>query len=101
MSEEYPPLTPELSDFINGHERVLYVAFGTRFFTTIKNNSKLLQSFIEAINKKIIDGVIWALVETSKDDFYSTLDLTDGTQVQTSPILNNENPHIRIIKFAP
>ncbi|CAB4494011.1 unnamed protein product [Rhizophagus irregularis] len=27
LSEEYPPLTPELSDFINGHRRVLYVAF--------------------------------------------------------------------------
>ncbi|CAB4480053.1 unnamed protein product [Rhizophagus irregularis] len=24
LSEEYPPLTPELSDFINGHKRVLY-----------------------------------------------------------------------------
>ena len=100
MSEEYPPLAPELSDFMNGHERVLYVAFGTRYFTTIEKNSKLLQSFVEVINKKIIDGVIWSLVETSKDDFYSTLSLTDGTQVQTSPILNNENPHIRIVKFA-
>ncbi|CAB5367637.1 unnamed protein product [Rhizophagus irregularis] len=28
LSEEYPPLTPELSDFINGHERILYVSFG-------------------------------------------------------------------------
>src|SRR6266542_3614091 len=85
---------------MNGHERVLYVAFVTRYFTTIEKNSKLLQSFVEVINKKIIDGVIWSLVETSKDDFYSTLSLTDGTQVQTSPILNNENPHIRIVKFA-
>ncbi|CAB4479531.1 unnamed protein product [Rhizophagus irregularis] len=27
LSEEYPSLTPELSDFINGHQRVLYIAF--------------------------------------------------------------------------
>ncbi|EXX62896.1 hypothetical protein RirG_157490 [Rhizophagus irregularis DAOM 197198w] len=101
LSEEYPPLSPELSYFINGHERVLYVAFGTRFFTTTDNNSKLLQSFIEAINKKIVDGVVWALVETSKDNFHPTLKLSDGTQVQTSPILNNEHPHIHITKFAP
>jgi UDP:flavonoid glycosyltransferase YjiC (YdhE family) len=101
LSEVYPSLTPELSEFINGHERVLYVAFGTRFFTTTDNNSKLLQSFIEAINKKIIDGVVWALVETSKDNFYPTLKLSDGTQVQTSSILNNEHPHIHIAEFAP
>ncbi|GBB87969.1 hypothetical protein RclHR1_14480002 [Rhizophagus clarus] len=101
LSEKYPSLTPELSDFINKHESVLYVAFGTRFFTTTDNNSKLLQSFIEAINKKIVDGVIWSLVETSKDDFYPTLNLSDGTQVQTSSILNNEHPHIHIAKFVP
>ncbi|CAB4391040.1 unnamed protein product [Rhizophagus irregularis] len=78
LSEEYPPLTPELSDFINGHERVLYVSFGTLYSTTTDNNSKLLQLFIEAINKKIIDGVVWALVETPKDYFYPTLELSDG-----------------------
>ncbi|CAB4420544.1 unnamed protein product [Rhizophagus irregularis] len=101
LSEEYPPLSPELSDFINGHERVLYVTFGTRFITTTDNNSKLLQSFIEAINKKIVDGVVWALVKTPKDNFHSTLNLSDGTQVQTSPILNNKHPHIHITEFAP
>src|SRR3954447_17559501 len=101
MSEEYPPLTPELSGFINVHKRVLYVAFGTKAFSTVENNNKLLQSFIEVINKNIIDGVIWALSQTSKDDFSPTLNLSDGTQVQTSSILNNEHPHIRTVEFAP
>ncbi|EXX79672.1 uncharacterized protein OCT59_004868 [Rhizophagus irregularis] len=101
LSEEYPPLTPELSDFINGHRRVLYVAFGTRFYTTIENNNKILQSLYEAINNKMVDGVVWALSETSKDDFSPTLNFIDGTQVQTLPILNNEHPHIHITKFAP
>jgi hypothetical protein len=86
---------------MNAHKRVLYVAFGTHFFTTTENNNKILQSFVEAINKKIIDGVVWALVETSKDDFNPTLNLTDGTQVQTLSILNNGHPHIHITKFAP
>ncbi|RIA90055.1 Glycosyltransferase Family 1 protein [Glomus cerebriforme] len=101
MSEEYPPLSPELSDFINAHKRVLYVAFGTRFFTSVENNSKLLQSFVEVINKNIIDGVVWALVQTLKDDFNPTLNLSDGSQIQTSSILSNEHPHIHIASFAP
>ncbi|PKY47284.1 UDP-Glycosyltransferase/glycogen phosphorylase [Rhizophagus irregularis] len=101
MSEEYPSLTPELDDFLNGHKRVLYVSFGTRFFTTIENNNKLLKAFIEAIDKKIIDGVIWTLVLTSKDDFSPTLNLIDGTEIQTSSILDNKHPHIHISKFGP
>ncbi|RGB31023.1 Glycosyltransferase Family 1 protein [Rhizophagus diaphanus] len=101
LSEEYPPLTPELLDFINGHKRVLYVAFGTRFYATIENNNKILQSLVEAINNKIVDGVIWALSETSKDDFSPSLNFADGTQVQTLPTLNNIHPHIHITKFVP
>ncbi|CAG8718487.1 11053_t:CDS:2, partial [Rhizophagus irregularis] len=101
LSEEYPPLTPELSDFIDGHKRVLYVAFGTRFCATIENNNQILQSLVEVINNKIVDGVVWALSETSKDDFSPSLNFTDGTQVQTLSILNNIHPHIHVTKFAP
>ncbi|EXX63029.1 uncharacterized protein OCT59_003750 [Rhizophagus irregularis] len=101
ISKDYPPLTPELSNFMNVHERVLYIAFGGRFFTTTENNNKILQSIIEIINKNMIDGVIWALVMTSKNDFSPTLNLSNGLQVQTSSILNNEHPHIHITNFAP
>jgi hypothetical protein len=83
------------------HERVLYIAFGGRFFTTTENNNKILQSLVEAINKKMIDGVVWPLCETSKDNFYPTLNLTDGTQIQTLPILNNKHPHFHTMEFAP
>ncbi|CAG8632388.1 141_t:CDS:2 [Rhizophagus irregularis] len=101
ISKDYPPLTPELSNFINGHDRVLYIAFGGRFFTTTENNNKILQSIIEIVNKNMIDGVIWSLVMTSKNDFSPTLNLTNGLQVQTSSILNNEHPNIRITNFVP
>jgi UDP:flavonoid glycosyltransferase YjiC (YdhE family) len=101
MSKEYPPLTPELSDFINRHKRVLYIAFGGRFYTTAESNSKILQSIIEVINKKMVDGVVWALAQTSKNDFPFTLSLSDGLRVHTASILNNEHPHIHITGFAP
>ncbi|CAI2176494.1 17349_t:CDS:2 [Funneliformis geosporum] len=101
LSDKYPPLTPEITDFMNEHKRVLFVALGTNIHTTVENNNILLQSFIESINKGIIDGVIWALVRTSADDFDSTLNLTDGTRVPTLPIRNNEHPHFLLTKFAP
>jgi UDP:flavonoid glycosyltransferase YjiC (YdhE family) len=86
---------------MDAHDRVLYVAFGTRFYANIEINDKLLQSFIEAINRNIIDGVVCALIQTSKDSHSLTLNLTDGSHIQTSSILNNEHPHIHISKFAP
>ncbi|POG80957.1 glycosyltransferase family 1 protein, partial [Rhizophagus irregularis DAOM 181602=DAOM 197198] len=92
LSEEYPPLTPEFSDFINGHKRVLYVAFGTNFYASIENNNKILQSLVEAINNKMVDGVVWALSQTSKDDFSPTLSFTDGTQFAPQfAVLNHTN----------
>src|SRR6266542_3948556 len=86
---------------MNRHERVLYVAFGARFSTSVENNNKILQSLIEIVNKNIVDGVVWALSQTSKDDFDPTLNISDGSQIQTSSILNNEHPHICILNFAP
>jgi len=101
LSEDYPPLTPELTNFMNGHHRILYVAFGSRFFTTPENNNKVLKSIIKAIDKNLFDGVIWALSQTSSDEFSPTISLNDGTEIQTSKILNNEHPNIYITKFAP
>ncbi|GBC09746.1 hypothetical protein RclHR1_09090004 [Rhizophagus clarus] len=101
MSEEYPPLTPELSDFINSNKRILYVAFGARLNTTTETNNKILQSLVEVINKKLVDGIIWKLPEASMDNLSPTLNLADGTQIQTLPIVNNEHPQFLITKFTP
>ncbi|RGB41361.1 Glycosyltransferase Family 1 protein [Rhizophagus diaphanus] len=60
-----------------------------------------LKKPVVAVNKKIVDGVVWPLGQTSRDNFYPTLNLTDGTQVQTLSILNNKHPHIHITNFAP
>ena len=63
----------------------------TRGLTT-ENKDILLKSFIEAINEKIFDGVIWSLPKSSFNDFSSTLNLDDGTLVHTPSLLSNNNP---------
>ena len=100
LSDKYPSLTRKLSSFVNSHERILYVNLDARGLTT-ENNDILLQSFIEAINEKIVDGVVWSLPRSSFNNLSSTLKLADGTLIHTHSILNNNNPDIYVTGFTP
>ncbi|CAG8584402.1 22156_t:CDS:2 [Cetraspora pellucida] len=101
MQDEYEPMTPILSSFIAKHKRTMLVAFGTHVYTTPENIGTLIQSFIEAIDRKVIDGIIWALVQISHEDIPSTISLSDGSTISTDEILNNQNPHIHVSQFLP
>ncbi|CAG8477950.1 17758_t:CDS:2, partial [Racocetra persica] len=101
MQDEYESITPILSSFLTKHKRTILVAFGTHVYITPENIGILLQSFIEAIDRKVIDGIIWALVQISHDDIPSTISLSDGSTISTDEILNNQNPHIHVSQFVP
>ncbi|CAG8620807.1 20_t:CDS:2 [Ambispora gerdemannii] len=101
MYDSYPPLTTSLESFINSHERIIYIAFGDRFYTTPENNGKILKSVLELLTTKNLDGAIWALTQTPMTDFPSTINLQSGISINTTTILTNSNPHIKILDWAP
>lgn len=103
MQDEYQQITPELSRFLSTHKRTMYVTLGTQVYTTQENNAVLLQSFIEAIDKDIIDGVIWSLStpSTPNNEIPSIITLSNGTSLETSFILENEFPHIYVPEVSP
>src|SRR6266542_2489474 len=94
MQDSYPPLTPELSSFLSSHKRIMYVSFGTQVYTTPANYALLLQSLLEAIDRNILDGIIWSL--SGLENFPTTITLSDDTQLETSEILNNLYTHIHV-----
>ncbi|CAG8621806.1 11879_t:CDS:2, partial [Scutellospora calospora] len=100
MQDEYEPLTPILSSFLAKHKRTMLVSFGTHVYTTPENIGILIQSFIEAMDRKVIDGIIWALVQISDEDIPPTVTLSDGSIISTDEILNNQNPHIHVSPFS-
>ncbi|KAF0515418.1 UDP-Glycosyltransferase/glycogen phosphorylase [Gigaspora margarita] len=97
LADTYPDLTPDLDSFLNAHPRTMYFALGTNVFTSPQNIVTLLKSCIELINQNIIDGVIWATVKTNITELMSF----SNVDFPISDILNNNYPHIHIIKFAP
>ncbi|RIA81462.1 Glycosyltransferase Family 1 protein [Glomus cerebriforme] len=102
MSDDYLPLTSNLYNFIALHRKIIYISFGTQVYTTSKNNAILLQAFIEAINNRIIDGIIWSFVKSaSKELFPSTITLSDNKTIDTLTILNNHHPSIHITEYTP
>ncbi|CAG8448989.1 9551_t:CDS:2, partial [Scutellospora calospora] len=97
LPEEYPSLTPALNLFLANNPRTIYFAIGTFGTLSPQNIFTLLKSFLELINQGIIDGVIWATVLTNTKELLS---LTES-DITLSTILNNNNPHIHLIEYAP
>jgi hypothetical protein len=91
MQESYLPLTKTLSSFLSSYKRIMYVSFGMQVYTTPENYERLLQSFLEAIDRNIIDGIVWSL--SGLENFPT---LSDDTQLETSEILNNRYTHIYV-----
>ncbi|CAG8524612.1 1282_t:CDS:2 [Diversispora eburnea] len=101
MQDEYPILTPNLLSFINSHHKILYVSFNNDIYTTLENNIILLQSCAEAIQQKIIDGVIWSFLNPTFDEILSkSITLSDGTSFTTTEILSNQLSHFLITRFT-
>ncbi|EXX51287.1 hypothetical protein RirG_263170 [Rhizophagus irregularis DAOM 197198w] len=69
----------------------MYVSFGMQAFTTLENYAILLKSFLEVIDRNIIDGIVWSL--SGLENFPT---LSDDTQLETSEILNNRYTHIYV-----
>ncbi|CAJ0757011.1 11695_t:CDS:2, partial [Entrophospora sp. SA101] len=101
MSDSYPPLSPETKKFLDNHPRTMLVAFGTQFYVSERNNGILLQSFIEAIENNVLDGVIWGLSNIILEEIPKTITLSNGKEFDTIDIINNKHPNIHILSFAP
>ncbi|CAG8567178.1 14385_t:CDS:2 [Acaulospora colombiana] len=101
MQDEYPILTPNLLSFVSDHKKILYVSFSNEVYTTLENNIILLQSCAEAIQQKIIDGVIWSFINPSFDEILlKTISLSDGASFTIAEILSNQHPHILVSRFT-
>ena len=101
LPDYFPPLTPDLEEFITSHKRTMFVALGSFLFVSPENNAKLLQSIVESIENNIIDGVIWGNIKQNQENFPPAITLSNGKIVSTSDIFDNKDPNIYIANFAP
>ena len=66
LANTYPPLTADLQDFLKYRERVLYVALGSHVMLPNKRFEKLMTGVMMAMNRGLIDGVIWSIREVAR-----------------------------------
>lgn len=66
LADSYPALEGPVKDFLEGHKKVVFVAFGTHVILDHAKITKIICGLDDAINSGAIDGVIWALSARSR-----------------------------------
>jgi UDP:flavonoid glycosyltransferase YjiC (YdhE family) len=60
LSRTYPDLDPELAEFLNGHKRVAYVAFGQHAMPDAHDIALLSTALVAQLEKGNLDGILWS-----------------------------------------
>ncbi|ORY01240.1 UDP-Glycosyltransferase/glycogen phosphorylase, partial [Basidiobolus meristosporus CBS 931.73] len=100
LSPEYPSLTPDLENFLNTHQRVVYIAFGTHMQLQQATITKILTGVVHLLHDNVIDGVIWPVASSDTEEFPSEI-IVNNVTIATESILKNQHEDFRILGFAP
>lgn len=103
LSDEYPPLTEPLESFLKDHGRILYIALGTHVLLRNGTLRSILHGAADALIDGVIDGVIWSIRGMARKQFSLEARAPGhlGIHYSIASLLNNTNPHIRFLEFAP
>ncbi|RUO97111.1 hypothetical protein BC936DRAFT_140965 [Jimgerdemannia flammicorona] len=106
MGDAYPSLTPPLSTFLTKHSRVIYVAFGQNVPPSSRTLGVLLTALATSVYTGVVDGVIWAIVQTRSADFPLTITVVSGNvngtiELKTADLLANGHPAFHFTSWAP
>ncbi|KAJ9063711.1 hypothetical protein DSO57_1038077 [Entomophthora muscae] len=99
-SISYPPLTPELTKFLEAHPKTVYIALGSIVIMTDFDIENLAFGCLQALSEGSIDGVIWGLGNTIREDFPEVIEF-NATKLTRDQLLNNKLPHIKLLPWAP
>ncbi|KJZ70868.1 hypothetical protein HIM_09733 [Hirsutella minnesotensis 3608] len=68
LSDAYPPLNDECRQFLSTHDKIIYIALGTHIILRNSDASKLIQGLFRLFEKGLIDGVIWSVGQSGRQD---------------------------------
>ncbi|KAL4940589.1 hypothetical protein BDV06DRAFT_196338 [Aspergillus oleicola] len=106
LADSFPSLgsSPDILHFLDSHDRVIYVAFGSHVELPLLRVRRLIQGLHQALESGHIDGVVWAW----KDRSSVLRELGNGTSVDTGfqkldvgTVLNNQDPRFHIVGWVP
>lgn len=103
LADDYPPLTGNFQAFLDNHERVMYIALGTHVLLGADVLQRLVKGILGATRQGHIDGVIWSIRETARNQF-DQIAVVHGhghEAFTTGDLLNGHLPDIWFPTFAP
>ncbi|KAF7727162.1 hypothetical protein EC973_007937 [Apophysomyces ossiformis] len=92
----YDPLTDDLHRFLETHRRIAFVAFGKYGTPRTSDVTLILTALLENIEKKVLDGFIWA---NPSSPFPPSVTTSSNTTYVTKDILSG--PNARLLKWVP
>jgi hypothetical protein len=103
LADDYPPLSEPYESFLETHKKTLYLALGTHIILSNDHASKLTQGLIAAMDRGLIDGVIWSISEAARRDIDSSHQFTDkaGKTFSFASLFKGEHPSFLVTVFAP
>lgn len=100
IPKNYQPLSPELEEYLDAHDRVAYIAFGQIATPTEKDIKLILTGLLESMEQGTLDGILWASVHAA-GFFPDTIVTSSNTTYNVQDMFSYKNPHARIIKWSP
>lgn len=106
LSDEYPPLSPDepYLAFLEQHKNVVYVALGSHIMLKNEDAIKFVNGFSLALEQGIIDGVIWAVGPSGRQEFDLDFEFTiknSNENIKFRDLLDNKEPNWLFATFAP
>lgn len=98
----YDSLPENLLQFMNQHQRVVYIAFGQMYNPNKQEFEVLLTSLMEAYELNYLDGIIWTLSTKSRHDLPEQIRTRSGNTYLVQELLQGDQyPNIRFEAWSP
>ncbi|RAL13459.1 glycosyltransferase [Aspergillus homomorphus CBS 101889] len=119
LSDTYPPCDAQHAQFLSSRNSVIYIALGTHIILSMADTSKILAALFRLLEESVIDGVIWAVGQSGRQDLDPSATFTfmppsaassnplenekprDGEEISLAELLAGHHPAFLFPYFAP
>jgi hypothetical protein len=103
LSDVYTPLDASLLDFLDRHDRTIYISLGTHVYLPAEDLDKILQAMMQSLNLGHVNGVIWSLATKPRANFETLKSKyeNDGARLPETAIFDGTHPDFYLADFVP
>ncbi|KAJ0386452.1 hypothetical protein COL922a_004351 [Colletotrichum nupharicola] len=103
LSDEFAGLDDMYLDFLESHDKTVYVALGTHIVLPDEDLAKLIRGLVMSLDMGHINGVIWSMPTAAKRraDTTASFERKGGSNLTVGDILNGSHSEFLVTSFAP